>query len=207
MTKSQTISAFELYMDDTSELSSDEVSTLYDKVYAKVWNDRPWEFAKVEYSGTTSVTVPYIALPTNFAYLVSNANKTENTYESSRPVVFVGTAYEPYEVVSWSDRRQYKDKDGYCYIDVVNSRLYFTKQPDSAKAVEYDYCCGPIALALTDSPAWPTRFHDIIYHGMCIDSFIIQQSDKAKSYANEHRAAYDSYLSDMAYRNSQLIQM
>jgi hypothetical protein len=206
MTKSQTISAFELYMDDTSELSSDETSNLYDKVYSKVCADRPWEFTKKQFSGTASTTVPYVALPTDFAYLVSNANKTENTYESSKPVVFVDTNYQPYEVVSFSDRRQYKDKNGYCYIDIVNSRLYFTAQPVSAVAIEFDYCAVPTVLALTDSPAFPARFHDIIYHGMCSDSFVIQQSDKAKSYKGEHDKEFQRYLTDMAYWNSQLIQ-
>ena len=207
MTKSETLTKFQLYMDDTSELSSDELSDLYDKVYSEVCTDRPWEFTKREYSGTASISVPYIALPSDFAYLVSNANKTENTYESSKPVIFVGTNYEPYEVVSYSDRRQYRDKDGYCYIDIVNSRLYFTKQPDSAESVEYDYCAVPTALGLSDSPAFPARFHDIIYHGMCVDSFIIQQSDKAKSYAGEHTQAYKRYLTNMAFWNANLIQM
>jgi hypothetical protein len=207
MTKLETVTKFGLYMDDTSELSTDESSDLYDKVYSKVCADRPWEFTKTAFSGTTSTTVPYIALPSNFAYLVQNYNTPDISTEASRPIVFVGTTYDPYQVVSFSDRRQYRDQDGYCYIDVVNGRLYFTKQPASAVSVEFDYCAIPTALANGDSPAFPARFHDIIYHGMCIDSFIIQQSDKAKSYAPEHKTAYKDYLSDMAYWNSQLIQM
>jgi len=206
MTKTEIIAKFELYMDDSSDLSSVETGSLFDKIYSKVSTDRPWEGTKSSATGTVSTTVPYVSLPANFAYMVSNTNYSRSGEYGSGPAVLVGTDYSPYKVVSWSDRRQYRDADGYAYIDFANSRLYFTKQPASALSYEFDYHAFPTALAGGDSPWFPSAYHDVIYHGMCIDSFVIQQSDKAKSYKKENEDMYQSYMDQLAYWNAQLIQ-
>lgn len=210
MTKTQIITKFELFMDDSSDLSSSEESDLFDKWYAIVCNDRPWEFLKKSASGTVSTSNPYVSLPADFGHLTSNANSTESSYEASNPVVFIskdgGTTFAPYKVVSWSDRRQYRNQDGYCYLDIPNSRLYFTLQPTGAWSYEFDYKSFPTALASGDSPAFPSQFHDIIYHGMCSDDFVIQQSDKAKSYKAENEEKFSILKNQMALWNANLIQ-
>lgn len=207
MTKSQIITKAQLYLDDASELSTQEFSDLFDKVYRIINSSRPWEGTKKEGTGTTSTSVPYVALETDFLYLTANNNATDNSVEASGPVVFRGTNYSPYKVVSWSDRRHYRDADGYAYIDFANGRLYFTKQPAVAESVEYDYHAQMPALGNNDSPWFPAEFHDAIYHLMCVDDFIIQQSDKAKSYASDNQKAADKILESMAYWNSQLVQI
>ena len=207
MTKSAIITKAQLYLDDTSELSDAEFSDLFDKIYQQVCTAKPWEFTKKAGADTTSTTLPYVALETDFAFLTSNYNHTDSSYEAGRPVVLRGTAYTPYQVVSWSDRRSYRDQEGYAYIDIVNSRLYFTKQPTVAEAVEYDYHSFMPALTTGQSPAFPSQFHDVIYHGMVVDDFIIQQSDKAKSYAGENQQLYDKWLSALSYWNANLVQM
>ncbi|MFA6095643.1 MAG: hypothetical protein WC767_02260 [Candidatus Paceibacterota bacterium] len=208
MTKAEIITKFHLYMDDTSELSSAEEEALFDKIYSKVMTDRPWEISKREATGTLSITVPYVSLPTRFAYLTANANYTEdNAYAAAGPVVFVGTGRTPYKIVSWSDRGQYVNLTGYAYIDIVNSRLVFCKQPAAADTYSFDYVAFPTALTTAESPVFPSDYHHIIFHGMCVDDFIIQQSDKAKSYAAENNAMYKSYLEDLAMWNSRLVQI
>lgn len=207
MTKSQIITKAQLYLDDTSELSTQEFSDLFDKMYRRVNADRPWEGTKAEHSDTTSTSVAYISLPADFLFLTANYNNTDASYEAGRPVVFVGSNYEPYQVVSWSDRRRYRENDGYCYVDIGNSRLYFTKQPTSAKAVEFDYHKQMPALTTSDSPWFPEEFHDMLYHFMVSDDFMIQHSDKAKSYQKENWGAAEDILERMAYWNAQLVQM
>ena len=206
MTKDQVISRFRLYMDDTSELSSTEEGNLFDKWYYKVSSDRPWEYLKVEHSATTDGTVN-VALPTRFAYIVSNANHTDSSYEAERPVVFVGPNYDEYQVVSFSDRRQYRNQNNICWVDFRNGNLVFAVAPSSGLAVEFDYVERPVALTGSDELWMPLEYQDIVYHGMCSDDFIIQQSEKAKSYRDENRQSYESYLSDMTFWNSQLQQM
>jgi len=207
MTKAEIIAKFHLFMDDTTELSSAEESDLFDKWYNKVMSNRPWEILRVPGTGTQSTTVPYIALPSDFAYLTQNHDDTGNNSYGEFPVIFVGANYDPYKVVNYADRRQYRTHGNVAYIDIVNSRLVFTVQPTAANAVEFDYIKVPAALTTGQSPVFPARFHDIIYHGMCTDEFVIEQSDKAKSYRAENLAAYNGYLEDMAFWNSQLIQM
>jgi hypothetical protein len=122
-------------------------------------------------------------------------------------VVFRGTQYKKYEVVSWDDRRQYRNSDSHAWIDFPNMRLYFSKIPTVAESVEYDYHSAMPALDLTDSPWFPEEYHDVLYHLMVADDFMIQQSDKAKSYRNDNLKAAEEYLNDMAYFNSQLVQI
>lgn len=207
MTKAQITKKAQLYLDDTSELSDAEASDLFDKFYGIFNTSHTWEGTKAEGTATTSATVPYVALDASFLYLTANHNSTDSSYEAGRPVVFRGADYAAYPVVSWSDRRQYRDKEGYAYIDFANSRLYFTKQPTGAEAVEYDYHAQQTALTSGESPWFPVEFHDWIYHRMVSDDFMIQQSDKAKSYAAENRAAAEEIMNNAMYWNAQLCQI
>ncbi len=207
MIASDIIQRFELQMDDSTDLSSTEELDLLNKIYTRVCMERPWEFLKKSFAGTTSTTLAYVSLPDDFAYLTQNYNYTDASSTASRPVVFVGSTYRPYQVVSWSDRRQYREQDGYCYIDIANGRLYFTLQPASAEAVEFDYSSVPEALALADTPLIPARFHDMLYHGMCVEDNVIQQSDKARSYAQENNQMYKRIFDDLCFWNASLIQI
>jgi hypothetical protein len=208
MTKSQLKDKFVLYLDDMSELSDAEVDELFDTKYNMVNSDRPWEGTKAEATGTTSTSVPYISLPSDFLYLTQNNNYTETASELAKnPVIFVGADYAPYKVVSWSDRRQYREQANTAWLDIPNSRLVFAKQPVSALAVEYDYFKIMPALTDSDEPWFPAVYHEIMYHAMCIDDFIIQQSEKAKSYKKEHEDMYRDYLRRMAQWNASLIQL
>lgn len=207
MTKSEIITRFHLQYDDMSELSTQEESDLFDQIYTKVCTDRPWEFTRSVFTGVQSTSVPYVSLPTDFAYLLQNANREQVDTEATYPVVYVGATFIPYKVVTFADRRKYRNVDGYAYIDIVNKQLYFTLQPISAGAIEFDYCAVPVSLGLSDSPAFPTRFHDVIYYGMTADANIITMSDKAKSYEQENQQKYNEYLVSMAYWNSQVLQI
>lgn len=207
MTKSEIIVKAQLYLDDMSELSTAEFGDLFDKMYRKVNSNRPWEGTKAEGSATTSTSVAYVALETDFLFLTQNANYTDSSEPADFPVVFRGSNYTPYKVVSWSDRRQYRDSDAHAWIDYPNLRLYFSKTPSVVEAVEYDYHRQMPALANSDEPWFPAEYHDVIYHMMVADDFMIQHSDKAKSYRNENMKAAQDYLEEMAYWNSQLVQI
>lgn len=207
MTKSEIITKAQLYLDDTSELSDAEFSDLFDMKYRDLNTRKPWEGTKAEGTGTTSTSVPYISLAADFRYLTANANHTGSEYEASRPVVYVGSAYDPYQVVSWSDRRSYRDQTGYVYVDFPNLRLYFTQQPTQALAVEYDYHRVMPDLTDNDEPWFPEEFHPWLFHEMVVDDFMTQQSEKARSYAPENQVAADRYYRNMCYWNSNLVQL
>ncbi len=207
MTKSDIITKAQLYIDDVTDLSSQEYSDLFDKMYRKVNTDRLWEGLKKEHTTTTSTSVPYVSLPTDFLNLVENKNHTTSDYAAEFPVIFRGANYNPYQVVSWSDRRQYRDSDAHAYIDWPNSRLYFTKQPATTEAVEFDYYASAADLTDNDEPWFPAEFHDVLYHLMVADDYMIQQSDKAKSYKEENEMAAKEIMKRMAMWNARLCQI
>lgn len=193
MTIDEIVDKFNLQVDDASELSTVESFDLANDVYKEVQNDRPWCFLKTSFSGSTSASVPYIALPSDFKEIAPNY--------LNESVVFVGTDYSPYKVISYDDRRNYRDQDGFCYIDIGNSRLVFTLQPTAVKTVEYDYIKILDPMTTGTSPAFGTPFkdfHRIIMFGMAMKFPSIEQAEKGTSYATDNRAEYLRLLSDMA---------
>lgn len=189
MITSDIIARFELQVDDSSELSTDESLALAQEIYDDVCNDREWEWLKTSYTGSTSVSVPYIALPSDFKQLTPN--------KDNKSIVFVGTDYQEYLVIPFSSRREHRDQDGFCYIDVPNQRLYFTLQPTSVKSVEFDYIKRPTALTLSTAPVVTTdQFGKLIAYGMAAKFNPIEQTDKSSSYRLENQNEYLKLLSD-----------
>lgn len=191
------IARFNLQVDDSSELSSTEELDLANEVYTDIANDRQWEWLKTTATGTTSTSVSYIALPSDFKEI------TQNKYNKS--VVFVGTDFQEYIVIPFSSRRDYRNQDGFCYIDVPNQRLYFTLQPTSAKAIEYDYIKRPTALTTSTAPLVTTdQFGNLIAYGMAAKFNPIEQSDKSSSYRQENQIEYTRILSDVQMEDTNI---
>lgn len=203
MTKAQLIAKFNLYTDDSTELSDSETSDLFDKVYRDICVFKPWEFTKSAHTATVSGTTT--SLPSDFLSLTKNANYTDNRNYASDPVVFVGSVYTPYKVVNWSDRRQYNGATGYAYLDIPNSNLVFTAS--ISDTVEFDYQRQMPALASSESPAFPEEFHMIIPHAMAVDEMMIELFEKARSYADENEAKYNYYLGQMSVWNARLLNL
>lgn len=202
MLTSDIIKKFELYVDDSTELSPAEELDLANKIYHKICDDRPWEFLKKEKTGTVSGT--YITLPTDFGYLVENYLRTDsqdNTQVNAKPV-FVFINDNPIQVINWSDRRQYKDNSSVCYLDIANSRITFPTSQSGTYS--FDYKAIPADLTLATEPVFPDRYHDMIYHGMAVDDMIIQIFPKAQSYQAENQVMYNGFLSRMAKWNADL---
>lgn len=205
MTGTQLIALFAQYVDDSTELSTVEELVLLNKIYHQVLDSRPWEFLKKEWASTTT-SANYVALPTDFRYFLPTQNYTDNSEPNSADkIIYVGT--DTYKVINWSDRRQYTNSKGYCYVDIVNSRLYFTTTPGAGLAISADYIYVPADVTASTEPIFPETYQHVIYHGMAIDDMIIQLFDKARSYAPENKAMYDSYMRALVYYNSNLINL
>lgn len=210
MTIDTIITQFELQVSDVTELSTSEEYVIANRVYNKICNFRPWEFLKKEASGTLSSDANgyYITVPEDFAYFTENNQETNNTVSpqnnANPKVIFIGTNYDPYQIVNWSDRRQYLNKTNIAYLDLANSKIRVLG-PTSALTYEFDYIKVPTTLTTTLSPIFPARFHEIMVYGMAVDDSILQLSPKATSYAPENQLKYQGILDDMSYWNSQLI--
>lgn len=189
LTGTEIIARFQLQVDDSSELSTDEELDLLNEVYNDIADDREWEWLRKTATGTTSVSVPYIALPSDFKNIVPNRD--------GRSVVFVGSDFREYEVVPYSARRDYRDQSGICYIDIPNFRLYFTLQPTSAETVEYEYIHRPTAILAGTSPLFKGK-NEIIAYGMAAKFNPMELSEKSSSYRIENLAEYRRLLSELA---------
>lgn len=195
------IDQFNLYVDDSSELSSAEELMLLNKIYRQVLDEKDWAFLRRSFTGQTSASVAYINLPDDFK------NITVNYYEDQEPdqVVFVGPNFDRYKVIPFSERRNYRDTDRYCYLDMPNKRLYFTKQPTSVKDIEFDYIYAPADLDLNTPPVFDTLgtlgHAPIIGHGMVVDFYSIEQTEKGRAYYNENVNAYNKILRRMTNIN------
>lgn len=204
MTKQEIMADAQLYVGDTSDLSSGDLSNLFDKIYRKVCANRPWEFTKKIATLTQSISLPYVALPSDFLFPVSNYNYAGNTTYAEGPIVIVGSTYSPVTLIPFSDRNRYRNASNKAYLDMANSRIYFTLQPTTAASFTFDYHAALTPPALNAEPAFPAAFHPVIYHGMVADDFMIQLFDKARSYRDENLREYRSYLADMASWNFNL---
>lgn len=196
MTGQQIIDKFLLDVDDSSELSDDEVLDLLNDVYTDICDDRDWEWLKKTVTDTTSTSVPYVSLPSDFKKLVAN--------KDNESIVFVGSDYSEYKVIPFSSRRDYRDQDGFCYIDIPNQRLVFTLQPTSVKTIEYDYIFVPVAITVSTSPIFRSAFHKAIAFGMCARFPAIEQSNKSTSYGNEYGKMMFDQIQDMAVEDANI---
>jgi hypothetical protein len=192
MTAEKIIEKFELQVDDSTELSSEEELDLLNKVYLKVCGDRPWEFLKTEFSSVTNGT-DNVDLPTNFSYFVEMD-------EDMRKLVWVGGS--KYYLIKYSDRRFYNGRTDVCYVNIGSNKLYFMVAPSSGLSVSADYIKVPDLLTLSDSPIFPENYQHALYYLMAVDDFVIQQGNKNESYAPENQNKADSYLKDMRYWNA-----
>ncbi len=198
-TIADTIKKFELYLDDTSELSTSEELALAQKVYDDICASNDWEVLKKEAKGITTLDSPFILLPEDFSHMAL----VETTNDFGK-YVFLGN--KALRLVNWSERRQYQGSVGFCYIDMNQRRLYFTEQPQGQE-YSFDYFSIPEALKLDGFMVFPERFESILFHGMCVDGYIIQQFDKARSYADENQEKYNKKLEEMKLWNASLLNL
>ena len=197
-----------MYVGDQSELSTQDTLDLENKIYDDILNQLPWEFLKKVATGSIlqDANGYYITLPYDFRYFIENNQRTDNSIgmdnNAVAKVVFVGSNYVPYQIVNFSDRRQFRATGGnYCYPDIANQQIRFFQTPADT-TYEFDYIYNWPALTLITSPLFPADFHDMIYQGMAVDSVIINLFDRSHSYAKENQMAYNDMLSKLKYWNS-----
>jgi len=162
MTGEEIISLFNLLVDDSTELSSAEELDLLNASYQEVCDDRPWEFLKTEFSGTTDGTT-VLALPSNFSYFI------EMNDDGEKIILVDGHSYL---LINFSQRRQYKDQTGIAYFNGTN--LYFIEAPSTGLEVLGDYIKTPDDLTIATSPIFKASFHKMLAYKMAISDFIVQ---------------------------------
>lgn len=186
---SDIIQKFELFIGDSTELSTTEEVDLAQKIYNKILESDEWEFLKKEATGIINGTE--IAQPTDFKQLTSAQR------------IYIGANRKEFVQVPFERRREFANQNGFFYYDARQEKFIFTvSQSDT---YSFDYVYVPEALDTTTSnPVFPVRFWDMVYHGMCVDSDIINLSDKARSYAQLNESKYASILANMQSWNKKI---
>jgi hypothetical protein len=213
MTIQEVIALFQLYSDNSTELSESEEVVLANKKIQEIASDRPWEALKAQASGSisNSGTEYSITLPADFAFFTENNQTTDTSVgvdnNASPKVVFVGTNYAPYQIVNFSDRRQVRNMTRYAYLDLANSKIVFCGNPSAdGSTYEFDYIKVPATLALADTVTFPpARFQEMIAHAMAVDEELIEKFPRVNSYAKDNEFKYDNYLTALAYWNSNFV--
>ena len=192
MTGEEIISLFNLLVDDSTELSSAEELDLLNASYQEVCDDRPWEFLKTEFSGTTDGTT-VLALPSNFSYFI------EMNDDGEKIILVDGHSYL---LINFSQRRQYKDQTGIAYFNGTN--LYFIEAPSTGLEVLGDYIKTPDDLTTATSPIFKASFHKMLAYKMAISDFIVQANLSDNNSIEQNTALYRDYLARMQYHNARV---
>lgn len=214
MDAEEIITKFELQVSDLTELATQEELDLLNEIYVTdICSDRPWEFLKTEKTGSLSLDgttgLYYATLPDDFSYICENDQYTDNTIgidnNASPKVIFIGTAFQPYQLVNYSDRVKYRNVSAVCWVDLNANRIYFPVAPSDTSYYKYDYIKVPDDLALGDTPIFPARFHKMIAYAMAMDNDILQLSAKAQSYLPENKSKFQQKFDAMALWNANLL--
>lgn len=188
-TSQEIIQNFTLYFGDETSLSSVEELALLQKKYNQVLQSAEWEFLKKTATGSVSGTD--ITQPSDFDRLTTDQN------------IYIGTNYQQFNVIPFTDRLRYRNMRGYFYYDARQEKFISTYSVSDTYTFDYIYV--PPALNTTDSdPVFPVRFYDLLYHAMCIDADIINMSDKARSYASTNQMKYEDILNQMKSWNMKI---
>ena len=215
LTVSDIITKFELQVNDLTELSyQEELDLLNDKIQ-ELAAERPWEVLKKTATGVPTLDptsgLYCISLPSDFNAFSENNMNTDNTLpvdnNASPKVVFMGANFQPFQIVNYSDRIQYRLQGGVCYADLTQNKIFFPLTPPDLTFYQFDYVGLPPLLSLTtDTPTWiPNRFRKYLWFAMAVDDEILQRSASANSQAVNNQAKADKTLLDMNYWNDSLV--
>lgn len=195
------IKQFEVYVDDLTELSTQEEYVLLSKVIQEVCNDRSWEFLRK--TGIVSTdTINSAPLPSDFSALMPNYYESYEAPYPDRIVVYANGS--PYFLIPAGSQRQ--KQGNYCYIDLASKRIKFIGNIGVGVALEFDYKLRPEAITSNASVVvLPEEVRYYLAQIMAIDDDIIQKSEKARSNVQMNLMAKGKLLRDLAHINARFI--
>lgn len=200
MTGSEILAAFELYTDDSTELSPTEELALANRKYRLILGERPWEFLRKEQS--TTVASSAVALPSDFDAFMHNYTDDPTMDVPDTPVVYIGTEMSPYFLVNMGMRYGLTKQSNWCWYNPTTGNIKFQTAPDNGKAAVFDYKYRPDDITTGTSPVIPTDYQIAIVFAMLIDDEIIQKSEKARSNRLEYQVAFNETMSQLRMRDA-----
>lgn len=192
------IKQFEVYVDDLTELSTQEEYILLSKVIQEICNDRSWEFLRKVGSVTTD-TINSAPLPIDFSAIMNNYYESEEAPQPDRAVAYVGGT--PHFFIPAGSARQ--RQGNFCYIDMATKTIKFTNNVGVGLTVEIDYKKRPDQITTNASViVIPEEVRYYLAPMMAIDDDVIQKSEKARSNIQMNMASKAKLLRDLSHINA-----
>lgn len=200
LTGQQIIDRFELYTDDTTDLSSDEELILANDKLRLVYMEQPWEFLRRKKAGVIE-SDGKITLSSDFDEFLENFSDDAAYGEPVMKVVYIGNQKAPYLVVPMGQRNA-NSFSNVCWIDPTDGKINFVQSPGVGATYEYDYKTSPDDITVATSPKLPAEYHPMIVFSMLIDEEIIKKSEKARSSMQDNAVQYQRYLKNLKLRDA-----
>lgn len=198
LTGQQIIERFELYTDDTTDLSSDEELILANDKLRLIYMEQPWEFLRRKKSGNVE-SDGKITLASDFDEFLENFTDDPTEGEATMKVVYVSRS--PYLVVPMGQRNA-NSFSNVCWIDPSDGKINFAQNPGVGAAYEYDYKTSPDDITVSTSPKLPPEYHPMVVFSMLIDEEIIKKSEKARSSIQDNAVQYQRYMKNLKLRDA-----
>lgn len=200
LTGQQIIERFELYTDDTTDLSSDEEIILANDKLRLIYMEQPWEFLRRKKTGVVE-NDGKITLPADFDEFLENFSDDPSYGESTMKVVYIGGQKAPYLVVPMGQRNA-NNFSNVCWIDPSDGKINFSQNPGTGAIYEFDYKTSPDDITVGTSPKLPAEYHPMIVFLMLIDEEIIKKCEKARSSMQDNAVQYQKYLKNLKLRDA-----
>lgn len=192
-----------VYTDNQSELSEEELFVLLNKVLTKIINDRDWYFNVKTFTGQMIAGQDYVEMPSDFKKFHFNFSQRQ----TPQAVVYVGTGNYPdvFRIIQKSNARMHKDINGFCYVDTETNRLVFTRTPDQNDEVSFEYVPRFQKLdSIDQEPPIPEDYHHSIVHAMAEEYPMIDQMERQFSFARENEQKLEEILEDMRLEDANI---
>lgn len=190
------ISKFDTYTDDMSELTPGGKLDLLNNKWHWLQRQRKWQWTIRQ--AQVLIVNGVILLPGDFRGLLPNENENSFNYPHT---FYVGNNFYP--IYRSSQRNRYRDLP---YLDTVNKTIVVPAASGITGTASFDYFAWmPNLEEDTDLDDYlDEQYQHILYYKMATEHSIIDQSEKARSYAPENNTLATEILEDMELEDAEL---
>lgn len=199
LTGQEIIQRFEIYTDDTTELSSDEEIMLANDKLRVIYMEQPWEFLRRSKTGAIE-SDGKITVLSDFDELMENYSDDPSINEPLQKVIYIGNK-QPYFFIPMGQRNA-NQSSNVCWYDPSTNKINFASSPGAGVAYEYDYKISPDDITVNTSPKLPAEYQLMLVFAMLIDEEIIKKSEKARSNMEINQVQYQRYMKNLKLRDA-----